>query len=127
MVQVAFSKTWKSSSQPRKQRKYVYNAPLHVRGTFLHAPLSKELRAKHKIPTLRVRKGDKVKVLRGQFKGHVGQVDKVFVKEARIVVQKAELQKKDGSSVRYPIHPSNVQILELKDEKKRMSKKTGGK
>ena len=49
-----FSIAWKGSSQPRKQRKFRVNAPLHVKGTFLNAPLIKDLRAKHGARTVRV-------------------------------------------------------------------------
>ena len=42
-----FSKSWKSSRQPRKQRKYVFNAPLHIRHKLVSANLSKELRKKY--------------------------------------------------------------------------------
>ena len=64
-MKAKFSTAWKSSVKPRKQRKYNYNAPLHLRGSQLHVHLSKELRQKHGVRALRVRVGDTVKVLRG--------------------------------------------------------------
>ena len=42
-----FSKSWKSSKQPRKQRKYSANAPLHLKRKLLSVNLSKELRKKY--------------------------------------------------------------------------------
>ena len=42
----------------------------------MSAKLSKELRAKQNIRSVRVRTGDKVKILRGQFKGKTGVVEK---------------------------------------------------
>lgn len=40
--------------QPRKQRKFLYNAPLHLRGgKIMSAPLSKELREKYGVRTRR--------------------------------------------------------------------------
>ena len=119
-MKTKFSRTWKASVQPRRQRKYAKNAPLHIKGNFLHAHLTKELRAKYKHRTLRVHSGDKVRILRGQFKKHEGKVDKVDVKRTRIYVAKVEITKKDGSKARIPIHPSNVMILELNlQDKKR--------
>ena len=120
MVTTTFSTTWKRSVQPRKQRKYVFKAPLHIKGKMLSAKLSSELRKKHSTRSMRVRKDDKVKILRGQFKGIIGTVDEVKIKAARIYVQKAEIVKKDGSKAKYPIHPSNVEIIELttKDKKR---------
>ena len=58
------------SIQPRKQRKARYTAPAHARGKYLRASLSKDLREKVGSRTLPVRSGDKVRVLRGDFKGH---------------------------------------------------------
>ncbi len=116
-----FSTSWKSSTRVAKQRKYAYNAPLHLRGKKLNASVSKDLQTKHKVKTLRVRTGDKVKVLRGQFKGLIGGVESVDLGDARVFVLKAEIVKKDGSKVKYPIHASNVEILELgKSDKKRL-------
>ena len=42
-----YSNSWKGSKQPRKQRKYRANAPLHTRHKMASANLSKELRKKY--------------------------------------------------------------------------------
>ncbi len=102
------------SSQPRKVRKrMVYDVPLHKRSKWLVAPLSKELRGKLGVKRVRVRKGDKVLILRGSFKGHEGRVIGVDVKRGRIFVEGAVLRRSDGTEVPYPIHPSKVQVVEL--------------
>ncbi len=102
------------SSKPSKVRKReVYNAPLHVRSKRIVAPLSKELREKLGIKRIRVRKGDKVLIVRGSFKGHEGRVIGVNVKRERIYVEGAVLRKADGTEVPYPIHPSKVVVTEL--------------
>lgn len=120
-----FSKTWKSSVQPRKQRKYVHNAPKHTKSTMLSANLSKELRTKYGTRSIRIRKGDKVKVLRGNFKGKDGKVEEVDTKKTRIYIEKIGRSKKDGSKTRVPINITNVQIVELDlDDKKRKKKVT---
>ena len=62
------------SKQPRKQRKALYNAPAHARGKHLSASLSKDLREKIGKKSLPVKSGDKVRVVRGDFKGHEGEV-----------------------------------------------------
>ena len=120
MVKKTFSATWNRSVQPRKQRKYVFKAPLHVKGKMLASKLSSELRKKHSTRSIRVRKDDKVKIMRGQFSGIVGAVEEVKVKASRIYVAGAGIVKKDGSKSKYPIHPSNVEIIELvtKDKKR---------
>jgi len=122
-MKTTFSKDWISSSQPRKQRKFRFNAPLHARGKFLHANLAKDLREKYTRKSLRVRKGDKVKVMRGQFKGKVGVVNSVDLTRSKIFVAGVDLMKKDGSKTAMPVQPSNVMIMELQlDDKKRVLK-----
>jgi len=107
-----FSPHWKSSVRPGKQRKYRYKAPLHVRHKMMAAHLSKELRQKHKKRSFPIRKGDKVKVLRGQFTGVIGEVEKVDMKNYKVYVKGAEFKAKAGAPPRrYPIHPSKVMII----------------
>jgi len=118
-----FSAAWKKSKQPRKQRKYRYNAPLHIKKHFLNANLSKELRKKYSIRSFSLRSGDKVKILRGQFKGKEGKIESVNTKKTKIYVSKVDVDKKDGSKTKVPIKPSNVQIMELNlDDKMRLEK-----
>ncbi|MGE0793279.1 MAG: 50S ribosomal protein L24 [Candidatus Woesearchaeota archaeon] len=119
----AFSINWRSSTKPRKQTKFRANAPLHIRGSFLNVNLSKELRAKYARRNLRVRKEDKVKILRGQFKGKTGLVEKISIANTKVFVAGISLTKKDGAKVPYALNPSNLMILELNlTDKKRMKK-----
>ena len=121
----AFSIKWLSSTQPRKQKKFRENAPLHIKGEFLAAHLSKELAKKYNMRSVRVRKGDKVIILRGQFKGKTGLIENVDTARERIYVAGAETEKKDGAKVGYPIHPSNVIITTLvTDDKLRFKKRS---
>jgi len=116
-----FSNKWLSSKQPRKQRKYRFNAPLHKRRKMMGAHLSKELREKHKKRSLVVRKGDKVKILRGQFKDKIGKVEKVIMKKYKLNIEGAEIKRGEGKSSKYPIDSSNVVIIDLHtSDKKRM-------
>ncbi len=121
-MKTKWNKTWKSSTQPRKQRKYIANAPLHIRRKMLGAHLSKELRVKYKKRSFPVRKGDKVKILRGQFKGTIGDIDKVDRKRYKVFVTGAEIKKTDGTKKHFPIHPSKLMILTLKLEDKKRAK-----
>jgi len=119
----AFGSTWKSSVQPRKQRKYRIHAPLHIRASFMHVHLAAPLRLKYKKRALLLRKGDKVKIVRGKFAGIEAKVERVDHKLERVFVDKAEVQKKDGSKAKVPIHPSKLILTELYlDDKKRMQK-----
>ncbi len=101
------------SSQPRKQRKAYFNAPLHIRQKFMTAPLSPELREKLGIKRLPVRKGDVVRIMRGDWKGHEGKVVRVDLKRIRIYVEGVTVKRADGTPRYYPIHPSKVMIVKL--------------
>uniref|UniRef100_A0A7C2SK52 Large ribosomal subunit protein uL24 n=1 Tax=Archaeoglobus fulgidus TaxID=2234 RepID=A0A7C2SK52_ARCFL len=102
------------SKQPRKQRRWLYRTiKLHERHKLLHATLSEELRKKYGKRAIRVRKGDKVRIMRGQFAGHEGRVIEVDMKRCRIKVDGATVTKADGTEVAVPIHPSNVMIIDL--------------
>ncbi len=117
-------KTWNRSVQPRKQRAYNKNCPVHIRGNMMCSHLSKELKEKHGFRSIRIKKGDKIKVLRGQFKGVVGKVETVNTIRQRIFVTGVEQEKMDGSKALYPIHPSNVSIIELDlNDKRRLGEK----
>jgi len=113
-----FSKAWISSKKPNKQRKYRFNAPLHIRGSFLNAHLSKELRSKYNIRAVRVRTGDKVRIMRGQFKKQEGKIEEVDMKKLKVYIAKIEHVKRDGTKARYPIEPSNLLIVELNTDDK---------
>jgi len=116
-----WSKLWKASTQPRKQRKYRANAPLHIRRKLVSAHLSKELHSKHNMRNIPIIVGDKVKIARGSFKNKTGTIEKVDRKDLKVFVSGIENIKKDGSKSLYPIDPSNVIIIELKlDDKKRI-------
>lgn len=115
------------SSQPRKQRKARYQADAHERGSFLSAPLSKELRGQYKKRSLRVITGDTVKMTRGSSTGHEGLVDEVDTKHLKIWVHGVTGTKADGTEVPRPVDPSKVEItkLNLKDPL-RSTKLSGG-
>jgi len=68
------------SSQPRKQRKALAEAPLHARWRFLNAKLSEDLQREYGVKRLPVRVGDTVVIMRGDWKGHEGKVVDVDLK-----------------------------------------------
>lgn len=110
-----------NSKQPGKQRKALYNAPLHKRQGLLSALLDEKLRAANKRRSLPVRKGDTVQLMRGDYRGHRGKVVKVKLKGGKLFIEGVTVQKADGSERFYPVHPSNVKIVKLeeKDEKRK--------
>lgn len=116
----------KSSVQPRKQRRWLARMPLHKRQKLMSSLLAKDLQKKNGRRNIGVRKGDKVKILRGQFKKRIGAVLSVDTKKQRVFVDGIELQKKNGSKVPFGIHPSKIMILETYEDKKRFKHVKGG-
>ncbi|MCD6241561.1 50S ribosomal protein L24 [Candidatus Bathyarchaeota archaeon] len=101
------------TSKPSKQRKRLFTAPLHVRYKILSAPLAPKLREKYGFRSLPVRVGDKVQVMRGDFKGFEGKILSVDRKKFRITIEGITREKVDGTTINVPIHPSKVMITEL--------------
>lgn len=124
-----FSTAWKASKQPRKQRKYLAKAPLHIKRKLLSVNLSKELRKKYGKRNVVVRKGDTVKIMNGKFKKKTGKIIQVFTKKSKVTIEGIQVKKQDGSKVNVKLQPSNLQIIELNltDNKRFSNKKTESK
>ena len=116
-----FSREWKASKQTRKQRKYRYNAPKKIKQRFLSSNLSKELKKRYNRKSFQIRKGDKVKVMIGEFKDKEGKISYLDLKKMKVGIEGIQITKKDGTKVNVKIDPSNLQIKELNlDDKKRI-------
>ncbi len=121
-MEKGFSTYWKGSKLPRKQRKFRYNAPLHLRHKFISVTLSKDLRKKHGIRNIPVRVGDKVKVMKGNYSDSTGKVERVDLRSTKVFVENVQKTKADGTKVFYPLSPSNLMITDLKMDDKRREK-----
>lgn len=117
-----FSKKWKASSQPRKQRKYRANAPMHIKRKFVSVNLSKELRKKEGKRNIPIRKNDKVKICRGKFKGKEGKILEVNLKKSKVIIEGIQVKKMDGSKANVKMQPSNLQIIELTERRSKQIK-----
>ena len=113
-----FSTAWKASKQPRKQRKYVANAPLNVKRRFMSVNLSKELRKARGRRSMVLRKGDTVIVKKGKFKGKRGKVLSLNIKKMKVEVEGMQVGKQDGSKINVKLIPTKLQIIELNRRKK---------
>lgn len=107
----------KTSEKPRQQRKFRYTAPLHLRKHFVHVHLSKELRAKTKKRAIAVKKGDKVKVMRGKFAGKEGKIMAVNLTRAKVFIEGMAAKKQKGKEVPLAFEPSNLMITEMTERK----------
>lgn len=122
-METEWSKDWNKSVQRRKQRKYRANAPLHVKQKFVHALLSKELRKELNKRSLGLRKGDEVKVMRGNMRGKTGKIEKVDLKNSIVTIEGLKNKKSTGEEYFVRFQPSNLMITGLnRDDKKRIKK-----
>ena len=111
------------SKQPRKQRKYLYNLPLHRRRKLLSCLLSKELREKYGRRNFPVRSGDTVVVMRGKYKGTKAKVVDVDYKKIKVYLENISRKNTLGKEVLIGFHPSNLMIVDLYlDDPKRREK-----
>jgi large subunit ribosomal protein L24 len=102
-----------ATKNPGKQRKILFNAPAHKRHKLMGAPLSSELLAQKGVKTLPVRKGDTVRILRGDHKGFEGKVSRVDLKHYRVYIEGLTREKVDGTTVFVALHPSKILIKTL--------------
>ncbi len=115
-----WSSKWVGSSQPRKQRKYRHNAPLHARHKLMSVHLSKELRSQLGKRSMPVRKGDEIKVISGSGRKTTGTVSRVDLSSLKVYAEGITMKKVDGSEVQRALEPSNLMITKLNmDDKMR--------
>src|SRR5207245_9957892 len=96
------------TSKPSKQRKMFFNAPQHRRRRMLAARLSDDLTKNHKVRRLPVRTGDSVRVMRGDFAGLEGKVQRVDYAKVTIFVEEMTRQQYAGVASQQPSHETKV-------------------
>lgn len=75
--------------------------------------VSDNLRKDYNKKSIRVIKGDTVKILRGEYKGIEGKVEKVNTERGRLSIEGVQREKIKGGNVKVQIHCSNVQITSV--------------
>src|SRR3972149_6104772 len=100
------------TTKARKQRKRLFRAPGHKRTPFLSAHVDKALRDKNAwLPrAVPVRKGDQVKVFRGDFYGLSGKGGAVDDRSRMVTVEEIVLEKMDKKKVAPPLPPPYLVI-----------------
>jgi large subunit ribosomal protein L24 len=78
------------------------------------APLSPDLIKSKGVKALPVRKGDTVRVVRGDHLGFEGKINRVDLKRYRIFIEGLTREKVDGTNIFVSVHPSKVIIKNLK-------------
>ncbi len=93
----------------------------HKREKLLGASLSENLREQHNRRSIRIVKGDTVRILRGEYAGIEGKVEKVNTVRSTLSIEGVQREKIRGGKVKVQIHASNVQIISLNtDDEYRM-------
>ena len=71
--------------------------------------LSRELRQRHNVKTIPVRKDDEVQVISGHHKGtQAGKVVRAYRKKYVLHIERVQREKSNGATVYVGVHPSNV-------------------
>ena len=100
--------------------------PKHRRDKMVGAVLEESLRKQYGRKNIRVVKGDSVRVMRGEYKGVEGKVEKVNTEHATFHIEGIQREKIRGGQVKVPIHSSNVMVTSLNlDDDYRSSKLQG--
>ena len=100
--------------------------PKHVRDAMIHSTLADNLREEHGRRSIRVIKGDNVRVMRGEYNGIEGKIEKVNTQRGTLAIEGIQREKVRGGNVKVQIHASNVKIIGLNlDDKKRENRLHG--
>lgn len=110
------------SSKPKKQRKMYAEMPLHKRQKTMAVHLGKELRKRIGKRALVIKKGDKVKIMRGNSRGKTGKVAAVYYGRRIVHVEGIVRKRSDGREVPVQLHASNLLLLEMEGKDDRRAK-----
>lgn len=100
--------------------------PKHQRDKMVGAVLEDSLRRQYGRKNIRVVKGDSVRIMRGEYKGVEGKVEKVNTEHATFHIEGIQREKIRGGQVKVPIHSSNVMVITLNLDDDYRSRKLQG-
>jgi large subunit ribosomal protein L24 len=106
----------------KNNRKHL-NLPSHIRDSRVCSTLLDDLREQYGSRSCRVVKGDNVRVVRGEYSGVEGKVEKVNTHKGTLSIEGVQREKVKGGNVKVQIHSSNLVITGLNlDDKYRKNK-----
>jgi len=79
----------------------------------MSSKLEKNLKKVYDLKTIPLRKGDEVKITRGNHRGKVGNIVQISRKGIFLYISTVTFKKMKGDEAYSPIHPSNVEVLKL--------------
>ena len=111
--------------KPTKMRnRQIYQASNAVRSRQVSSTLTKKLRTEFGKRCIRIREGDNVTILRGEFKNVSGKISSVFIYKGVVTIEGIKKEKADGQKYDVKIHASNLRVTGLNlDDSWRKSKK----
>ena len=108
------------------RNKQIYYATMKTASKQLSSLLSETLRKKYGKKSIRVKEGDSVKVIRGEFTGVDGKVTEVSAANNGLTIEGVKKEKLKGEKYDVFIHTTNIEITALNtDDKWRMNKLEG--
>ena len=111
-----WSRNWKNSEQPQKQRKYTRNAPKHIQDQLIKTRLNKDIRNELETKTIPIKRGDRAQVMTGDYKGKEGIVSEIDRDKQKVYLNEITTERVDGTQKMVPIDNSNLQIEALNIE-----------
>lgn len=106
-----------------KNNPKVLYLPSHLRDSRVGSTLSDDLREQYGTRSCRLVKGDTVRVVRGEYSGIEGKVEKVNTHRGTLSIEGIQREKVKGGNVKVQIHSSNLIITGLNlDDKYRKNK-----
>ena len=110
----------------KMRNKQIYYATMQTASAQLSSLLSANLRKKYSKKSVRVKEGDSVKVIRGEFTGVDGKITKVSSADGGLTIEGVKKEKLKGEKYDVYIHTSNIEVTGLNtDDKWRINKLEG--
>src|ERR671933_2102327 len=99
------------------------STPKHIRDKSICSTLTEDLREQYRRRSIRVIKGDTVRVMRGEYTGIEGKVEKVNTIRGTLSIEGVQREKVRGGNVKVQIHSSKVRVSGLNlDDKYRQDR-----
>ena len=111
-----WSKSWKNSTDPAKQRKYTQNAPKHIQDKLIKTRVHKEIKEELGTKTIPIKRGDRAQVMTGTHEGREGIVSEIDRDKQKVYLNEITTERVDGTQKMIPIDNSNLQIEALNIE-----------
>jgi large subunit ribosomal protein L24 len=89
--------------------------------------LSDNLKKQYNKKSISVVKGDTVRIMRGEYKGVEGKVEKINTNKGKLSIEGVQREKIKGGQVKVLIHASNVKISSLNMDDNYRKNKFGNK